>query len=93
MTSSESLLEERREFGLPPYSRLVDLRLKAIASASTLCESIVSSGFRSMELADSVRVVLPRDKQLQANKKKLRKIVETFRSKSKSDVIIDVDPL
>ena len=44
-------------------------------------------------MPETVRVILPRDKHFTDNKKKLRKIVETFRSKSKSDVIIDVDPL
>jgi primosomal protein N' len=91
MTSSESLLEERREFGLPPYSRLVDLRLRNGMSA--LCGALLKAGFQAMEMPECIRVVLTRDMTLTDNKKKLRKIVETFRRDSKSDVIIDVDPL
>ena len=91
--SAEILLAERREFSLPPYTRLVDLRLSGGASASALCKDLASAGFRVMEMPESVRVILPRDKQLQSGKKKLRNVVETFRSNSKSNVIIDVDPL
>jgi primosomal protein N' len=93
MNSSEGLMEERRVFGLPPYSRLIDLRVRDAGAAASLSEALAVSGFRVMQMPETVRVILPRDKHFTDNKKKLRKIVETFRRDSKSDVIIDVDPL
>ena len=93
MNSSEGLMEERRVFGLPPYSRLIDLRVRDAEAAASLSEALAVSGFRVMQMPETVRVILPRDKHFTDNKKKLRKIVETFRRDSKSDVIADVDPL
>ena len=46
-----------------------------------------------MPAAEGVRVALPRDKQLQESKRKLRKTIEAFRSTFKADVVTDVDPV
>ena len=91
MTSAETLLEERLNFGLPPFSRLTDLKIHDRNDATSLAEHLAAS-FKTMTMQDCIRVALPRDKHLKENKTKLRKIIETFRSNHKSNVIIDVDP-
>lgn len=93
LNSAEPLLEERRNFNLPPYYRLIELRVHDATTAESLGKSLQKAGFSPMVLADAVRIALPRDKQLQESKKILRKTVEAFRSSSKTDVIVDVDPV
>ena len=92
LNSAEPLLEERRAFNLPPYYRLIELRVHDAATAESLGRSLQKEGFSPMVLAEAVRIALPRDKQLQESKRKLRNTVEAFRSTFKADVIIDVDP-
>ncbi len=89
LQNAEPLLEERRRFSLPPYTRLVEMRT---AKATELGKALSSMGFSPMLMPDSVRVALARDKTLPEQKRKLRKTVEAFRSSSKTDVIVDVDP-
>ena len=60
--------------------------------AQNLAHSLTAAGFSPMIMGESVRIALPRDKQLQESKRKLRNTVEAFRSTFKADVIIDVDP-
>ena len=92
LNSAEPLLEERRAFNLPPYYRLIELRVRDAATAESLGRSLQKDGFSPMVLAEAVRIALPRDKQLLERKRKIRKTVEAFRSTFKADVIIDVDP-
>ena len=91
--ANKALLEERQNFNLPPYYRLIELRVHDATTAESLGKSLQKAGFSPMVLADAVRIALPRDKQLQESKKILRKTVEAFRSNFKADVITDVDPL
>lgn len=90
LRSAEPLLEERRKFNLPPYTRMVEMRT---SKAVELGRALSAEGFSTMVLTDSVRVSLSRDKTLLDAKRKLRKTVEAFRSSSKADVIVDVDPV
>ena len=90
MRSAEPLLEERRKFNLPPYIRMVEMRT---SKAVELGRALSAEGFSTMVLTDSVRVSLSRDKTLLDAKRKLRKTVEAFRSSSRADVIVDVDPV
>lgn len=89
LQNAEPLLEERRRFSLPPYTRLVEMRS---AKATELSRALSAMGFATMLMPGSVRVSLTRDKTLPEQKRKLRKTVEAFRSSSKADVIVDVDP-
>ena len=90
MQSAETLLEERRQFSLPPYTRMVELRC---SKPEELGRALCAAGFSPAVLPSSVRVSLARDKNLLEAKRKLRKTVEAFRSKFKADVIVDVDPI
>ena len=92
LAGAEPLLQERRQFNLPPYFRLIELRLHDAGKMQNLAHSLTAAGFSPMVLGESVRIALPRDKQLQESKRKLRNTVEAFRSTFKTDVIIDVDP-
>lgn len=91
--SAESLLEERRNFNMPPYFRLIEFRVRDQRIAEALGRSLEKAGFSPMPAAEGVRVALPRDKQLQESKRKLRKTIEAFRSTFKADVVTDVDPV
>ncbi len=90
LKSAEPLLEERSRFSLPPYTRMVEMRTQ---KASELGQALSAAGFSPMTMPDSVRVCIARDKRLSEEKNKLRKTVEAFRSSSKADVVIDVDPV
>ena len=90
LKSAEPLLEERSRFSLPPYTRMVEMRTQ---KASELGQTLSAAGFSPMTMPDSVRVCIARDKHLSEEKMKLRKTVEAFRSSSKADVVIDVDPV
>ena len=93
LTSAEPLLAERRSFNLPPYFRLIELRTRDSRAAESLSGNLKKAGFSPLLMGESVRIALPRDKQLQESKRKLRNTVEAFRSTFKADVIADVDPL
>ena len=90
MQSAETLLEERRQFSLPPYTRMVELRC---SRPEELGRALSAAGFSPAVLPSSVCVSLARDKNLLEAKRKLRKTVEAFRSKFKADVVVDVDPI
>ena len=92
MGSADLLLEERRQFNLPPYSRLIELRLRDSRQLNKLCSTLSEAGFSPMPTTDTIRIALPRDPQLGARKKILRNIIETFRGSNKADIIADVDP-
>ncbi|MCR5519314.1 MAG: hypothetical protein K6F21_03185 [Bacteroidales bacterium] len=93
LRSADPLLEERRNFALPPYTRMVEIRLKDAGQAAELSRRLSREGFSPMELGSSLRISLPRDKQLLLRKKELRSCLEAFRSQSKANVVIDVDPI
>ncbi|MBR5670753.1 MAG: hypothetical protein IKX11_02740 [Bacteroidales bacterium] len=93
LSSAAPLLEERRRFGLPPYTRLVDIRFKDASAAASLAQSLASGGFSAMALGETVRVSIPRDRQLLERKKELRRCLEAFRSSSKAAFVVDVDPI
>ena len=90
LKSAEPLLEERRKFNLPPYTRIIDIRT---SKSEALGRNLSKEGFSPIVLPDYVRVSLTRDKTLLEQKRKLRKTLEAFRSSSKTDVITDVDPV
>ena len=92
MDSAEPQLEERSAFKLPPYFRLIEIRVRDNRATAPLSQALKAAGFDPLLMSDAVRLALPRDSQLRERKTKLRNIVETFRSSNKADIIIDVDP-
>ena len=88
--SAEPLLEERKAFNLPPFTRMIDVRS---TKCSALAGILSAKGFPAYCSQDTVHIPLPRDRKLTDNKKEIRKTVEAFRTKTKSDAVIDVDPV
>lgn len=105
LSSAEPLLAERKTFSLPPYTRLVDILLPDCERFgdvhSAFARKLARMGFNATDALPHpdgrslIRVTLPRDRQLQANKKALYSAVQAFRTEHKlrTGVIIDVDPL
>lgn len=96
------LLEERRLFEMPPYSRLVDIIVRdtfpdrASRMMLRLNSRICTLGFcKTMLSADRIRVILPRNKFLLSRKATLQSVVEDFEKEEKyaSHLSFDVDPL
>ena len=106
-----ALLEERRAFHFPPYSRMVDIIVRDANEArlsklsSMLAGSLGSfspegpfAPFRGREQDSSARVVrimLPRDRKLQASKKEIAAVIGDFEKTYKyaGHITLDVDPV
>ncbi len=108
--NTADMLQERRQFGYPPYTRLIYLTFR---DASEKRVDFLSREFSSRlalphigpytpavdKVADryirQIRVMLPRDKALQANKKRLLDSVNAFEKEKKyfGHLVIDVDPV
>ena len=108
--NTADMLQERRQFGYPPYTRLIYLTFR---DASEKRVDFLSREFSSRlalphigpytpavdKVADryirQIRVMLPRDKALQANKKRLLDSVNAFEKEKKyfGHLVIDVDPI
>lgn len=105
LSSAEPLLAERKAFSLPPYTRLADILLPDCERFgdvhSAFARKLARMGFNATDALPRpdgrslIHVTLPRDRQLQANKKALYSAVQAFRTEHKlrTGVIIDVDPL
>jgi len=108
--NTADMLQERRQFGYPPYTRLIYLTFR---DANEKRVDFLSREFSSRlalphigpytpavdKVADryirQIRVMLPRDKALQANKKRLLDSVNAFEKEKKyfGHLVIDVDPV
>ena len=104
------LLEERKAFRLPPYSRMVDILVRdsnagRLAKLSGLLASALagfspegpSAPFRGREAdpeARTLRILLPRGRNLQASKKEIAAIIGDFEKSYKytGHIALDVDP-
>lgn len=105
LQSAEPLLAERQAFSLPPYTRLVDILLpdcKRFGDIhSAFARKLAGMGFNATDALPRpdgrslIRVTLPRDRQLQANKKALYAAVQALRTEHnlRAGVIIDADPV
>ena len=98
------LLQERRSCGLPPYTRLVDIRIKDSAPrrgqyhADQLSRTLLATP----ELAacvlgrqrDLIRLALPRDRQLRTRIQLLAQLVSTYEKQARyaDHLVLDVDP-
>ena len=105
------LLEERREFRFPPYSRMIDVivrdgnapRLSKLSAM--LADSLKSfspggpfAPFRGREPEQDVRIIrimLPRDRRLPEEKRKIAGVIGDFEKSFKytGHVTLDVDPV
>jgi len=105
LQSAEPLLAERQAFSLPPYTRLVDILLPDCRRFgdihSAFARNLSGLGFKATDALPRpdgrslIRITLPRDRQLQANKKALYAAVQAFRTEHRlnTGVIIDADPV
>ena len=115
-STQSRLLAERKLFGYPPYSRVVNCVVKDYslpraeamcgALAATMRNSGLSAGVRiegpysptidkvSGQNIRIIRLLLPKDRSLAANKKALRNAVERFEKERKypAHIALDVDP-
>lgn len=94
------LLQERRNFSYPPFSRIVDILVRDTNDKRRgymmdfLKRDIQALGFETIVADFGLRVMLPRDKALVANKLRLSGAVAHFeiQHRYRGHVIFDVDP-
>lgn len=104
LKTAETLLAERRQFSLPPYTRLIDVLVPEYGKFENLPQ-LLSRRLRKLGFAATdaigrsdrkamIRITLNRDSQLSAKKEALRTAVEAFRTEHKlrSNISFDVDP-
>lgn len=101
-SGTEALLEERKAFSFPPYSRLVDLKIsdsfpdRAARMCKELEKSIRQLGLCTvMPGVDGLRLVFAKDRHLVTRKELLRSLISDFEKTHKyvSHISLDVDPL
>lgn len=97
------LMEERRTFSMPPYTRIVDIRIndnfadRALRMGGRLAaaaERIAGRG-NVMQGPDGIRILLKRDRTLRRRKQELSDAVRAFETENKypDHFSFDVDPL
>ncbi|MCR4568786.1 MAG: hypothetical protein K5661_00115, partial [Bacteroidales bacterium] len=98
---TQQLLAERKQFGYPPYSRLINIQIKdnnekrgpyMARELESALKQVLPSPARSENL---IRILLPRDKSLLPRKQALYSTVTAFEKARKysGHIIIDVDPV
>jgi len=96
---AERLLSERKDFGLPPYTRLVDISIvdgnenrKALMDRELA--RCLTGPWKRMQLPDRLRLILPKDRNLTSSKEAIRSMVLAFEKDRKYNghIHIDVDP-
>ena len=107
--NSEALvfLEERKQFNLPPFTRLVDIivednkeyRLKTvipdlIRKLEIVTGLSIAPSFSGLSRESLIRITIPRNKSLKTRKEAIYQAVETFEKGHKYfHIVIDVDPI
>lgn len=109
--TAELLLAERKLFNYPPFTRMVDvivrdsnearLELLSSALAGILAEwhpigpYTPVKGYAPAEGTRHIRIILPRNSSLRANKKKIADTVSDFEESRKylGHILLDVDPV
>lgn len=94
------LLQERRNFSYPPFSRIVDILVRDTNDKRRgymmdfLKRDVQALGFDTIVADFGLRVMLPRDKALVSNKLRLSGTIAHFeiQHRYKSHIIFDVDP-
>lgn len=89
---SSVLLQERKDFSLPPYSRIVDI---VIEDSSESRKKLMTDRLCRKLHTGSLRIILDRDASLVRRKTALYRDVLTFEKENKytSHIHFDVDPL
>ena len=95
-----SMLAERRQFNLPPYTRLVDILLtdafpdRLARMKEELYRGMVAADFAPMEISGGFRVALKRDASLAGRKSALLGIVSGIEKTHRytGHITFDVDP-
>lgn len=95
------LLEERRQFGFPPYTRLINVSVKddnekrGLYMARELAEALRREIPGVEHYQCNIRILLPRNKALLARKAALSATVAAFEKARKypGHIVIDVDPV
>lgn len=84
------LMEERHQFGYPPFTRMVDIR---IADNNEARMAKMTSELSSL-LGGSMRILLPKNRDLPSKKQELFSTVCLFETEKRyhSHISIDVDP-
>ena len=104
---SMDLLQERHDFGFPPYSRIIELTIKdtyedrAERMAKELCRQFKNLNITApytpavSKVADQhirmLRISLPKDRNLKSNKDSIKRIVATFEKEKKYDSHITIN--
>ncbi len=97
------LMEERKAFSMPPFTRIVDIRIidkfadrsmRIGSRLAVLAEKAAGKG-NVMQGTDCVRVFLKRDSTLKRRKRELMAAVSAFETESKytDHLYFDVDPV
>lgn len=88
---SEKLLQERRQFGLPPYTRIVDL---SVSDPNEARRAKMTQELTRL-MGGSLRIILQRDPALAARKADIYAAVTRFEADKRyaGHVVIDVDPV
>ena len=86
------LLEERKDFSLPPYTKMVDI---LIEDGSESRKELMTRRLCRALGTGSLRIVFPRDTRLAENKARLYRDILAFEKQNNyfSHIRLDVDPL
>ena len=87
----EKLLQERKQFGLPPYTRIVEL---SVSDPNEARRAKMTQELTRL-MGGSLRIILPRDPSLVARKAEILAAVNRFEAEKRyaGHVVIDVDPV
>lgn len=98
---TQALLEERRRFGYPPFTRLICLHVsdnnprRGVYKTRELAQLLMRELPLVSYTEDQIRIILPRDKALQQRKRFIYSTVTDFEKAQKylGHIHLDVDPL
>lgn len=99
-SSLAPLMDERREFSLPPYTRLMDVAVvdSIPERGRTMCErlaALIGQYAPVLQGSGVIRVTLARDRKLPSVKQAIKTAVETVEREEKypGHIYFDVDPV
>ena len=93
LKDASPLMGERKQFNLPPFSRLTDIHFASGIISQELEGSLQRNGFHPSELGGTIRITLPRDRSHMARKATLAGILSEFRARNpREHFTVDSDP-
>lgn len=94
LTDTLPLFDERRQFNLPPFTRIIDLQFHFSDAPDILARTLRAAGFAATCFGPTIRITLKKDKFLLARKAELRSILDQYRKDHPRERFhIDVDPV